>query len=192
MKISKYSFLIACIALFMSACGGNQTEGNQTVSEALPNNTPLGQASVVDNESAKNILQVAAGSKDHTTLVAAVKAAQIEHVLVNAGPLTVFAPTNAAFDKLPAGTVDDLLKPENKQKLATILTRHAAPGSYNIEALKKEAAKGRKIYMATGDYFEVTTEGDDVFVNGTKVLASIQTSNGIINVVDDVLLPKSE
>ena len=137
-------------------------------------------------------MQVAIGSNDHTTLVAAVQAAHIEHILVNAGPLTVFAPTNEAFAKLPEGTVENLLLPENQAALATILTRHAAPGSYDIEALKKEARKGRKIYMATGDYLEITVGGEDVYVHGIKVLASIQTSNGIINVIDEVILPKSE
>jgi len=191
MKTTIYSLFVASALLIFSACTSSETqEGGTESSNVATDNTPLGQASVVDNESDPNILQVAIGSPDHTTLVAAVQAAHIEHVLVNAGPLTVFAPTNAAFDKLPEGTVDTLLKPENVGDLATILTRHAAPGSYNIEALKKEARKGRKLYMATGDYFEVTTEGDDVYVNGVKVLASIQTSNGIVNVVDEVLLPK--
>ncbi len=191
MKTTIYTLFVASALLIFSACTPSETqEGGSESSTETADNTPLGQASVVDNESDPNILQVAIGSKDHTTLVAAVQAAHIEHVLVNAGPLTVFAPTNAAFDKLPEGTVETLLKPENVGDLATILTRHAAPGSYNIEALKKEARKGRKLYMATGDYFEVTTEGDDVFVNGVKVLASIQTSNGIVNVVDEVLLPK--
>lgn len=193
MKTTIYSLVVAGALLFFSACTPSETQEGGTESSAVTaENTPLGQASVVDNESDPNILQVAIGSPDHTTLVAAVQAAHIEHILVNAGPLTVFAPVNAAFDKLPAGTVETLLKPENVGDLATILTRHAAPGSYNIEALKKEARKGRKLYMATGDYFEVTQEGDDVFVNGTKVLASIQTSNGIVNVVDEILLPKSE
>ncbi len=193
MKTTIYSLFVAGVLLIFSACTSSETqEGDTESSNATADNTPLGQASVVDNESDPNILQVAIGSPDHTTLVAAVQAAKIEHILVNAGPLTVFAPTNAAFDKLPEGTVDTLLKPENVGDLATILTRHAAPGSYNIEALKKEARKGRKLYMATGDYFEVTVDGDDVFVNGVKVLASIQTANGIVNVVDEVLLPKSE
>ena len=191
MKTTIYTLFVASALLIFSACTPSETqEGGSESSTETADNTPLGQASVVDNESDPNILQVAIGSKDHTTLVAAVQAAHIEHVLVNAGPLTVFAPTNAAFDKLPEGTVETLLKPENVGDLATILTRHAAPGSYDMEALKKEARKGRKLYMATGDYFEVTTEGDDVFVNGVKVLASIQTSNGIVNVVDEVLLPK--
>ncbi|MDH5366168.1 MAG: fasciclin domain-containing protein [Cyclobacteriaceae bacterium] len=193
MKKSIYSLLVVFMILCVMSCGTTtQENGAQEASSEQPNNTPLGQASVVDDVSAANILQVAIGSPDHTTLVAAVQAAQIEHVLVNAGPLTVFAPNNAAFAKLPEGTVENLVKPENKATLTTILTRHAAPGSYNIDGLKKEARKGRKLYMATGDYLEVTVEGDDVFVGGAKVLASIQTSNGIINVVEDVILPKSE
>ena len=193
MKHLLYSFLIAGSLITMGACstGGGDSAAAETDNTA-EENTPLGQASVVDSESDPNILQVAIGSEPHSTLVAAVQAAQIEHILVNAGPLTVFAPTNAAFAKLPEGTVDNLLLPENKGALATILTRHAAPGSYNIEALKKEARKGRKLYMATGDYLEVTMEGDDVYVHGIKVIASIQTSNGIINVIEEVILPKSE
>lgn len=192
MKTTYLSLVISGALLLFSGCSGNQQKetGGTASEDVATENTPLGQASVVDKESDPNILQVAMGSKDHTTLVAAVQAAHIEHVLVNAGPLTVFAPTNAAFDKLPEGTVDNLLKPENVNDLATILTRHAAPGSYAIEDLKKEARKGRKLYMATGDYFDVTMQGDDVYVNGVKVLKSIQTSNGIINIVDEVLLPK--
>lgn len=192
--MKKFIYMLVASALIMAnACSsGGGEESAMAESEAAENNTPLGQASVVDTESDPNILQVAIGSPDHTTLVAAVQAAHIENVLVNAGPLTVFAPTNEAFAKLPEGTVDNLLLPENKAALATILTRHAAPGSYDIDALKKEARKGRKLYMATGDYLEVTQEGDHVYVNGIKVIASIQTSNGIINVVDEVILPKSE
>ncbi len=168
--------------------GGCSTSSQTGETESAAVTHPLGQASVSDDVSDANILQVAIGSEAHSTLVAAVQAAQIEHVLVNAGPLTVFAPTNDAFAKLPEGTVEDLLKPENKSTLATVLTRHAAPGSFNPDALKKEAQKGRKLYMATGDYLEVTTEGDDVFINGIKVVASIQTSNGIINVIEEVIL----
>ena len=178
--------LVATCLLMVTGCGTSPQTNEATESE--PSSHPRGQASVADDESDANILQVAIGSEAHSTLVAAVQAAEIEHVLVNAGPLTVFAPTNDAFAKLPAGTLDELLKPENKGQLSTILTRHAAPGSYNPTSLKKEAEKGRKLYMATGDYLEVTQEGDDVFVNGIKVVASIQTSNGIINVIEDVIL----
>ena len=146
-----------------------------------------GQADVKDNVSEKNILQIAIGSKDHTTLVAGVQAAGIEHVIVNAGPLTVFAPVNSAFAALPKGVLDNLLKPENKADLANILTMHASPGTFNIEKLKKEASKGRKIYTATGDYFEVKVEGDDVFVGGAKVLGEVNASNGVVIVVDAIL-----
>ncbi len=182
------------MVLLISACNSAE-EGklsNENSQGSFEKNTPKGQASYSDDVSAKNILQVAAGSKDHTTLVAAVQAAEIEHVLVNAGPLTVFAPTNAAFDVLPEGTVETLLKPENKSKLAFILTNHATPGSFNIEALKKEAKKGRKIYTAAGDYLVVVVDGDNVTVGGAKILGTIQTSNGVINVVDKVILPSEK
>ncbi|MBO3699559.1 fasciclin domain-containing protein [Roseivirga sp. E12] len=189
MKATKLKILVLLLSLgsIMACNSGSKTESSTTASET-PSHLQ-GQASVEDNESDKNILQVAIGSEAHSTLVVAVQAAQIENILVNAGPLTVFAPVNDAFAALPEGTVDNLLKPENKGDLTTILTRHAAPGSYNMEDLKREASKGRKIYMATGDYLEVVVDGEDVWVAGAKVLASIQTSNGIINVVDKVILP---
>lgn len=180
-----------CLGLSISlvcACGTSTNNGSAAASETVPSH-PQGQASVVDEVSDPNILQVAISSEPHSTLVTAVQAAQIEHVLVNAGPLTVFAPVNDAFDALPAGTVENLLKPENKGDLATILTRHAAPGSYNIDALKREASKGRKLYMATGDYLEVTVDGDNVFISGAKIIASVPASNGIIHVIEKVILP---
>ncbi|MDW3191132.1 MAG: fasciclin domain-containing protein [Cytophagales bacterium] len=174
--------------LIVWSCGSSTEQSSEAAQSPISH--PRGQASVADDESDANILQVAMSSEAHTTLVAGVKAAEIEHVLVNAGPLTVFAPTNDAFDALPAGTLDDLLKPENKSTLASIITRHAAPGSYDQESLIKEAARGRKLYMATGDYLEVVVSGDEITVGGAKVLATIQTSNGVINVVDQVILPQ--
>ncbi|MEQ8927989.1 MAG: fasciclin domain-containing protein [Fulvivirga sp.] len=172
--------------LFMCTPKESQTTEEVATEEA---SHPKGQASVVDNVSDKNILQVAASSEAHTTLVAGVEAAQIEHVLVNAGPLTVFAPTNEAFDALPEGTLVNLLKPENKSQLATIITRHAAPGSYDIASLNKEASKGRKLYMATGDYLEVVVTGDKITVAGAEIMATIPASNGVIHVVNKVILP---
>lgn len=144
------------------------------------------QAGVDDDMSANNILNVAISSPDHTTLVAAVQAAQIEHVLVNAGPLTVFAPTNEAFAALPEGTVENLLLPENKAALARILTRHAAPGSYKTAYLKD----GMTLYMATGDYLPVILENGDYYVGGAKIIGTIECSNGIVHVVDKVILPE--
>lgn len=179
--------MILFMTVMIGSCTTSQGESASTESE--PASHPKGQASVMDDESDANILQVAMSSEAHTTLVAGVQAAEIEHVLVNAGPLTVFAPTNEAFDALPEGTLDNLLKPENKGDLATIITRHAAPGSYDQEALKKEAQKGRKLYMATGDYLEVVVTGDEITVGGATVIGTIQTSNGVINVVDKVILP---
>lgn len=184
---SLYIFLGLLSITLLCQCTKSESA---TTDHSTHQSRDLGQAAVVDNDSEKNILQVAISSPDHTTLVAAVQAAQIEHVLVNAGPLTVFAPVNAAFDKLPAGTVENLLKAENKATLATILTRHAAPGSYDIASLQKNAKKGRKLYMATGDYLEIVVNGEEITVGGAKILATIPTSNGIINVVDSVILPK--
>ncbi len=179
--------LIIVILSFLTFYGcGKKAE--ETVTSTADNSRPLGQASVVDEESAKNILQIAIGSEVHSTLVAAVQAAQIEHVLVNAGPLTVFAPVNDAFSKLPAGTVDELLLPENKGKLAAILTGHAAPGKYDIEGLEKESRKGRKLYMASGDYLEIIKDGNDLLVGGAKIIGTVEASNGIIHVVDQIIL----
>lgn len=185
-RIKSLLLIVSGIFLILSC---SNPKGEAAKEPDAPTSHPKGQASVVDEDSDKNILQVALSSDAHTTLVAGVKAAEIEHVLVNAGPLTVFAPTNEAFDALPEGTLETLLKPENKGDLATIITRHAAPGSYNLEALKKEAEKGRKLYMATGDYLEVVVDGDEITVGGAKVIGTIQTSNGVINVVDQVILP---
>ena len=144
-----------------------------------------GQSLVSDEISQKNILQVAIGSPDHTTLVAAVQAADLEDVLANAGPLTVFAPNNAAFEKLPDGVVADLLKPENKAKLANIITYHAAPGTYEGNMIKGVMGIGQ----ATGDKVDVETIEGETFVNGAKILGTVEASNGVVHVIDSVLLP---
>ncbi len=184
-----------CAFMFVGAVGCNseqQSENMATMaaSESHEGKKDLGQAAVKDDDSDANILNIAVGSESHSTLVAAVQAADIEHILVNAGPLTVFAPTNAGFDNLPEGTVETLLKPENKNKLATILKSHAAPGNFDQEDLKKEAEKGRKIFMASGDYWEVSMKDGKVYIEGVEILQSIEASNGIIHVVDDVILPE--
>jgi uncharacterized surface protein with fasciclin (FAS1) repeats len=118
--------------------------------------------------------------------VAAVQAAELENALVNAGPLMVFAPTNEAFAALPAGTVEDLLKPENKATLAHILLNHVTPGNYSKDFLKKF----KKLGQANNQNIEVEVIGDDVFVGGAKIIASISAGNGIIHVVDKVILPE--
>jgi len=191
---TNFYLLIALVSIiFITSCSQGDsatasTTDSQPAATASTNDHPQGQANVKDD--ANTILKIAIGSKDHTTLVAAVQAAGIEHILVNAGPLTVFAPTNAAFAKLPAGTVEELVKPENKAKLTGILTSHAAPGVFNIKQLKKEAKKGRKVYTAAGDYLTVEVKGDDVFIEGAKVLGEVRASNGVVVVIDNIISPK--
>lgn len=147
-----------------------------------------GQAFIEDETSAPNILNIAVKSPDHSTLVAAVQAADLENALVNAGPLMVFAPTNEAFDALPEGTVEDLLKPENKEALANILKFHVTPGKYEKDFLKKF----KKLGQANDQNVPVEVKGDDVYVGGAKIIASVPASNGIIHVVDKVMLPPQQ
>jgi uncharacterized surface protein with fasciclin (FAS1) repeats len=147
----------------------------------------VGQSGVKDDVSNPNVVQVAIGSKDHTTLVTAVKTAELVDALSNAGPFTVFAPTNAAFDALPAGTVDDLLKPENKDKLTTILQYHVYVGSISNESLQD----GQSLDMVDGGNITITKKDGKTIVNGTaEIVASVPASNGIVHVINSVLLPK--
>lgn len=147
----------------------------------------------------KNIIENAVNSKDHTTLVAAVKAADLVETLQSKGPFTVFAPTNAAFDKLPAGTVATLLKPENKKMLQTILTYHVVAGKMNSSDIAKaiKAGKGKAtLKTVSGGTLTAWMKGKDLYItdesgNNSKVtIADVNQSNGVIHVVDTVLLPK--
>ena len=177
---SKLILIAVTSFMVMISCGET---GQQESAEDLSAGTH-GQAGVVDPDSKKNILQIAAGSPDHTTLTAAVIAASLENVLVNPGPLTVVAPTNDAFNALPAGTVESLLEPENKDKLAQIITSHAAPGTFMGDLLKSQS----QIYMASGHYVKVEVKDGEVYVHGAKILATIDASNGVVHVVDKVFL----
>lgn len=175
-----YALLLLAAISFVTFGCQNSPQNNGT-ERSFENQ---GQATVVDDESKANILKIAQTSPDHTTLAKAIEAAGVQNVLVNAGPLTVFAPTNAAFDKLPEGTVSDLLKPENKQKLANIITSHASPANLSYDQLTED----RQIYLATGQYVGVEVKDGEKYVNGAKVLASIEAFNGVIHVVDKVFL----
>ena len=141
----------------------------------------------------KNIVQNAVNSKDHTTLVAAVKAAGLVDTLSSKGPFTMFAPTNAAFGKLPAGTVDTLVKPENKATLTKILTYHVVPGKLNAADL----TDGKKLTTVEGETLAVKLDGKKVWIVDAKggtsavTIADVNQSNGVIHVVDTVLMPKS-
>ena len=146
----------------------------------------------------RDIIDNAVNSKDHTTLVAAVKAAGLVDTLKSPGPFTVFAPTNAAFAALPAGTVDTLLKPENKGKLTTILTYHVVPGKWDAAAITKMISDGKgqaTIKTVAGGSLKATAQGGKVMVTDEKggvatvTIADVYQSNGVIHVVDKVLLP---
>ena len=135
--------------------------------------------------SAKTIVEIAAGSPDHTTLVAAVKAAGLADTLGGDGPFTVFAPTNAAFAKLPPGTVESLLKPENKAKLVAILTYHVVPAKVMAADVKSGEAP-----TVNGKTLTIKADGMGVMVNKARVTATdLVGSNGVIHVVDTVILP---
>jgi uncharacterized surface protein with fasciclin (FAS1) repeats len=146
----------------------------------------------------KNIVQNAMNSKDHTTLVAAVKAADLVATLESKGPFTVFAPTNEAFEKLPSGTVDTLLKAENKKKLAGILTYHVVPGTVTAEKLAKKIKAGdgkAELKTVNGETLTAKMDGDSVELTDSKggtskvTTADVMQSNGVIHVVDTVLMP---
>jgi uncharacterized surface protein with fasciclin (FAS1) repeats len=147
----------------------------------------------------KDIIDNAVNSKDHTTLVAAVKAAGLVDALKGPGPFTVFAPTNAAFAMLPAGTVDTLLKPENKGMLTGVLTYHVVPGKWDAAAISKMIADGKgmaSIKTVAGGTLVAKSAGGKVTVTDEKggvatvSIADVYQSNGVIHVVDKVLLPK--
>ena len=156
-------------------------------------------ASTITVNAQKTLVDVAVGSKDHTTLVAAVKAADLVATLQSAGPFTVFAPVNAAFGKLPAGTVEYLLKPENKATLAKILTYHVVAGSFNAAAVVKAITDGGgKVTLKTvsgGNLVASIKEGKVILTDerggvATVVATDLAASNGLIHVLDAVVLPK--
>jgi uncharacterized surface protein with fasciclin (FAS1) repeats len=175
--------IVCTAALVLAHCGKTETTATGDAAEAAT--SVAGQSAVSDDDSQKNIVKVAAGSPVHTTLVAAVKAAGLVDVLSNAGPFTVFAPVNEAFDKLPKGTVESLLKPENKEKLADILQYHVAVAVYKEEML----TEGRIINMANGGNIKIShKDGKTVINDSATIVGSVPTSNGLIHVIDGVLL----
>ena len=203
----------------MGACGGTATnnantmatnnsnsmmKSNMNANTMAPANTaPAGDGNPMVGGSpmmkTKDIIDNAVNSKDHTTLVAAVKAAGLVETLKGAGPFTVFAPVNAAFDKLPKGTVDTLLKPESKKMLTGILTYHVVAGKMDAAAIAKGIEEGKgKFTMKTvaGGTLTATMDGKDVIITDEKggkskvTIADVIQSNGVIHVVDSVLMPK--
>jgi uncharacterized surface protein with fasciclin (FAS1) repeats len=173
----------------MSCNSGTESKAPETASTSAASEQPLaGQSGVKDDVSQKDVVKIAVGSPDHTTLVKALQAAEYVDALSNAGPFTVFAPTNAAFDKLPKGTLEDLLKPEKKNDLRTILEYHVYVGVLKPEYLQD----GQSFGMASGHNVQIGVKDGKITVNGANVTASIPASNGIIHVIDAVLLPPAK
>lgn len=184
MKKNVFHLLLtgAFATIVFVACNSEGTkEGEQTTTTEAP--AVVGQSGVVDDQSQKNVVGVAVGSPDHTTLVAAVKAAELVDALSNAGPFTVFAPTNAAFEKLPAGTVEGLLVPEKKEALQEILQYHVSVGVYKLENLKD----GQQIDEVFGGKVTIGVKDGKYTVNGANILATVPASNGIVYVIDQVI-----
>lgn len=191
----KNTIALAGLALALSACGHIGTQAG------APSSAPMQQAKTVGGAPmypSKDIVDNAVNSRDHTTLVAAVKAGGLVDTLKGAGPFTVFAPTNTAFSQLPAGTVDTLLKPENKPMLVKVLTYHVVPGRIDAAALAQQirAGGGRAtLKTAGGGTLTATMRGNDVVIEdargqgATVTTSDVYQSNGVIHVVDRVLLP---
>ncbi|HRH35009.1 MAG TPA: fasciclin domain-containing protein [Catalimonadaceae bacterium] len=179
--------LIGSSIFLLSSCNTgseNATAESSVQTEAQP--PQAGQSGVQDDVSEKNVVQVAVGSADHSTLVTAVKAAELVDVLSNTGPFTVFAPTNAAFDKLPPGTVEDLLKPEKKEALQNILEYHVSVGVYNADALND----GQILGQVNSQNIKISKKDGKIIVNdAATIVASVKASNGVIHIIDGVLLP---
>jgi uncharacterized surface protein with fasciclin (FAS1) repeats len=178
---------------------GSITLANQRANaqmNSMDDNPMVGGASMLKS---RDIVDNAVNSADHTTLVAAVKAAGLVPTLKSKGPFTVFAPTNSAFDKLPAGTVDTLLKPENKGMLTNILTYHVLAGKFDASAIQKKisAGHGKASFKAVnGGTLTAWMDGNTLVLTDEKggqsrvTIANVYQSNGVIHVVDTVLLPR--
>ncbi len=176
------------IAMLITACNSGKTQEDEATTSAASVPDQIGQSTVKDDVSEKNVVGVAVGSADHTTLVTALKTAGYVDALSNAGPFTVFAPTNAAFDKLPAGTVEGLLKPESKDALRNILEYHVSVGVYKLENLKD----GQKINQVNLDDITISVKDGKYTVNGANIVATVPASNGVVYVIDGVLLPPTK
>lgn len=185
--MKKYIIILAAIVLgSMFSCNSGAENTTTADNSPQPIATAGGQEAVQDNESAKDVVKIAVGSKDHTTLVAALKQADLVTSLSNAGPFTVFAPTNEAFNKLPAGTVEGLMKADKKADLQDILQYHVTLSAIRAENLKD----GQSLGMVNGSNAIISSKDGKITLNGAaNIIASIPAANGIVHVIDAVLLP---
>ena len=168
--------------LLLGACGKKSEQDSQA--KAAPAAEPTRAEPAPPPLDPTNIVSIAVGSKDHTTLVAALKAADYVTSIANPGPLTVFAPTDAAFAKLPAGTVETLVKPENVDKLREILKYHVTTSSYTADKL----TDGMDLGMANGGHATIHIKDGKLSINDANVIASVRGSNGVVHVIDAVLV----
>lgn len=189
--------IIALVLTFSTACNESSTTTSETNSDSVAAGSTdtvaaapeevgvmVGGSNMVPS---KNIVENAAKSSDHSTLVAAVTAAGLAETLSGVGPFTVFAPTNDAFNKLPAGTVDNLLKPEMKKDLTSVLTYHVVSGSFKAADLKD----GQKLKTVQGKELTVSVKDGKVMIDGATVtIPDVISSNGVTHVIDAVVLPK--
>ena len=176
------TLLLLWLCLLVISCGQQKTE---TAASDVTAPVGGGQSNVKDDVSQQDVVKIAVNSTDHTTLVTALQVAEYVDVLSNAGPFTVFAPTNAAFDKLPAGTLETLTKPENKDQLRTILEYHVYVGGLTENLIQD----GMTINMASLHNATLTKKDGKLTINGANVLGSARGSNGIVYIIDAVLLP---
>ena len=199
MKKYFYNFVLAsALPVMLFSCSDNSSTTSETTDSSTVTTMDSPDTTVMTNEAgvmvgganmvpSKNIVENAVNSSDHTTLVAAVKAAGLAETLSGAGPFTVFAPTNGAFDKLPAGTVDNLLKPEMKNDLTKVLTYHVVPGALRAADLKD----GQKLKTVRGKELTVSINNGKVMIDGANVtVADVISSNGVTHVIDGVVMPK--
>ncbi len=185
MKTKTILTIAAVVTVTIFGCGGESRHSETASTGQTP---AAGQSAVADDDSQKDVVRIAVSSADHTTLVATLKAATYVDALSNAGPFTVFAPTNAAFEKLPKGTVEDLLKPENKDALRNILEYHVAVGVYKLDYLRD----GQTINEVNLDNVTIGMKEGKYTVNGANIIGSVPASNGIVYIVDAVLLPPTK
>ncbi len=185
--------LLFAVASIASASGSASAQMQMNKMDSM--NPMVGGAAMLRS---RDIIDNTVNSADHTTLVAAVKAAGLVETLKSKGPFTVFAPTNEAFAKLPAGTVETLVKPENKAMLTKILTYHVLPGKFDSQAITRQIRKGHgsaKFKTVSGDTLTASKSGNDLILRDEKggisrvTIANVYQSNGVIHVIDSVLLP---
>jgi uncharacterized surface protein with fasciclin (FAS1) repeats len=179
----------ALLSLFLvSACEKDATTAPSGSASTTAQSAPAPTQEFKVPADPKNIVNIAIGSKDHTTLVAALKAADYVDSVSNPGPITVFAPTNAAFDKLPKGTVEGLLKADKIDDLKTVLKYHVVPSTYDVKSLKD----GMTLGMVNGKKTTVHVKDGKIAINDANIIASIPASNGVVHVIDAVLLPPAD